>query len=77
MIGQGVVNFGGFFGVLAAALLMAYWVVILARQDLRGENGPYAFVFHWMCFDFQPGKGYHAHYFISIFVWVFHACILG
>jgi hypothetical protein len=36
MIGQGVVNFGGFFGVLAAALLMAYWVVILARQDLLG-----------------------------------------
>ena len=38
MIGQGVVNFGGFFGVLAAALLMAYWVVILARQDLMGEK---------------------------------------
>ena len=38
MIGQGVVNFGGFFGTLAAALLMAYWVVILARQDLMGEK---------------------------------------
>jgi hypothetical protein len=38
MIGQGVVNFGGFFGVLAAALLMAYWVVILARQDLLGQK---------------------------------------
>jgi len=36
MIGQGVVNFGTFFGVLAAALLMAYWVAILARQDLMG-----------------------------------------
>jgi hypothetical protein len=31
-----VVNFGTFFGVLAAALLMAYWVAILARQDLMG-----------------------------------------
>jgi len=38
MIGQGVVNFGGFFGTLAAALLMAYWVFILARQDLMGEK---------------------------------------
>jgi hypothetical protein len=38
MIGQGVVNFGGFFGVIAAALLMALWVVILARQDLMGKK---------------------------------------
>lgn len=38
MIGQGVVNFGTFFGVLAAAFLMAFWVVILARQDLLGEK---------------------------------------
>jgi hypothetical protein len=36
MIGQGVVNFGPVFGVLAAALLMAFWVAILARQDLKG-----------------------------------------
>lgn len=38
MIGQGVVNFGTFFGVLAAALIMALWVAILARQDLKGEK---------------------------------------
>jgi hypothetical protein len=38
MIGQGVVNFGTFFGVLAAALIMAFWVAILARQDLMGEK---------------------------------------
>jgi hypothetical protein len=38
MIGQGVVNFGTFFGVLAAAFLMALWVVVLARQDLLGEK---------------------------------------
>ena len=38
MIGQGVVNFGTFFGVLAAALLMAFWVGVLARQDLMGEK---------------------------------------
>jgi hypothetical protein len=41
MIGQGVVNFGPFFGVLAAALLMAFWVAILARQDLKGESRPW------------------------------------
>ena len=38
MIGQGVVNFGLFFGVLAAAFLMATWAAILARQDLKGEK---------------------------------------
>lgn len=37
MIGQGVVNFGFFFGVLAAALLMATWAAILARLDLKGD----------------------------------------
>ena len=36
MIGQGVVNFGTFLGVLAAAFLMALWVAVLARQDLMG-----------------------------------------
>ncbi len=38
MIGQGVTNFGKFFGVLSSALLMALWVAILARQDLKGEK---------------------------------------
>jgi hypothetical protein len=38
LIGQGVVNFGTFFGVLAAALIMAFWVAILARQDLKGDK---------------------------------------
>jgi len=37
-----VVNFGSFFGVLAAAFLMALWVAlwvaILARQDLKGDK---------------------------------------
>ncbi|MAS96526.1 MAG: hypothetical protein CMO55_25335 [Verrucomicrobiales bacterium] len=40
MIGQGVVNFGRFFGPIAAALLMAIWVAVLARQDLLGHNEP-------------------------------------
>jgi hypothetical protein len=35
MIGQGVVNFGAIFGPAAAALLMSFWVAILARQDLH------------------------------------------
>jgi len=38
MIGQGVVNFGRFFGPLAAALLMAIWVAVMARMDLLGSN---------------------------------------
>jgi len=38
MIGQGVVNFGPFFGILAAAFLMATWAAILARLDLKGEK---------------------------------------
>ena len=36
-----MVNFGPFFGVLAAAFLMALWVAILARQDLKGESRPW------------------------------------
>ena len=32
MIGQGVVNFGRFFGAAAAALLMSLWVGLLARH---------------------------------------------
>ncbi len=38
MIGQGVVNFGRLFGPIAAALLMALWVAVLARQDLMGDD---------------------------------------
>jgi len=38
MIGKGVVNFGLFFGVVAAAFLMATWAAILARQDSNGEK---------------------------------------
>ena len=34
MIGQGVVNFGRILGPTAAALLMSFWVAVLARQDL-------------------------------------------
>jgi hypothetical protein len=38
MIGQGVVNFGRFLGPMAAALLMAFWTAVLARQDLLGAQ---------------------------------------
>ncbi len=38
LIGQGVVNFGPWFGPIASALLMAIWVGILARQDRLGAN---------------------------------------
>jgi hypothetical protein len=33
-----VVNFGPLFGPIAAALLMALWVSVLARQDLMGRD---------------------------------------
>jgi len=38
MIGQGVVNFGVLMGPMAAALLMAIWTAMLARQDLQAED---------------------------------------
>lgn len=38
MIGQGVVNFGPIVGPIAAAMLMAIWVSVLARQDLMGHD---------------------------------------
>ena len=38
MIGQGVVNFGRILGPIAAAILMAIWVAVLARQDLKGHD---------------------------------------
>jgi len=38
MIGQGIVNFGRFFGPIASALLMAIWVAVLARLDLMGGD---------------------------------------
>jgi len=38
MIGQGVVNFGPIFGPIAAAILMAIWIAILARQDIQARQ---------------------------------------
>ncbi len=35
MIGQGAVNFGRFLGPAFAALLMSFWVVVLARLDFQ------------------------------------------
>jgi len=45
MIGQGVVNFGGILGPIAAAFLMAIWVAVLTRQDLLGSD-----IFHMMLY---------------------------
>jgi hypothetical protein len=38
MIGQGVLDFGIFLGPIVAALLMSFWVVILARLDLDADR---------------------------------------
>ncbi len=35
LVGQGIVNFGRIFGPAAAALLMSFWVAVLAREDLQ------------------------------------------
>jgi hypothetical protein len=45
MIGQGVVNFGTFFGPIAAAFLMAFWASVLARQDLLAHEGGRIFLY--------------------------------
>ncbi|NBU70417.1 MAG: hypothetical protein EBS53_03060 [Bacteroidetes bacterium] len=45
MIGQGVVNFGGFFGPIASAFLMAVWVALLARLDLMGYRIGYLMLY--------------------------------
>ena len=46
MIGQGVVNFGQILGPIFAALLMALWVGLLARQDLMAEKNPARFLLY-------------------------------
>lgn len=45
MIGQGVVNFGPMLGPVAAAFLMAFWVAVLARQDLMGKDLGYLLLY--------------------------------
>lgn len=35
IVGQGTVNFGRLLGPMAAALIMSFWVAILAREDLQ------------------------------------------
>ncbi|HEY0255835.1 MAG TPA: hypothetical protein VGC39_00215 [Candidatus Methylacidiphilales bacterium] len=57
MIGQGVVNFGGFLGPIAAALLMALWAAIIARQDLlAGEAGRLFLYAIGLFFTFNLGR---------------------
>lgn len=49
LIGQGIANFGRFFGVLAAALLMAWWTRILAKLWLRRFELPRFLLFLFGC----------------------------
>jgi len=56
MIGQGVVNFGRFFGPMAAALLMSIWVAILARLDLRGDPARLMLCAVGMILTFNMGR---------------------
>jgi hypothetical protein len=57
MIGQGVVNFGRFFGPIAAALLMGIWAALLARQDLMGDRtGRLLLFFFGIVLTFNLGR---------------------
>ena len=57
MIGQGVVNFGRFFGPIAAALLMGIWAALLARQDLMGDRtGRLLLYFFGIVLTFNLGR---------------------
>jgi len=56
MIGQGVANFGRFLGPVCAALLMAIWVSILARFDLRGDPSRLILCTVGMILTFNMGR---------------------
>jgi len=56
MIGQGVVNFGRFFGPMCSALLMSIWVAILARLDLRGDPARLMLCAVGMILTFNMGR---------------------
>ena len=56
MIGQGMVNFGRFFGPMCSALLMSIWVAILARLDLRGDPGRLLLCVVGMILTFNIGR---------------------
>ncbi len=57
MIGQGVANFGRFFGVLAAAFLMTCWTGFLSRLWLQRDRLPRLFLFIVGCgLTFNMGR---------------------
>ncbi len=69
MIGQGVVNYGRFFGPIAAALLMGIWAALLARQDLMGDQtGRLLLFFFGMVLTFNLGRDIT---FITLYPFVF------
>jgi len=56
MIGQGVANFGRILGPMCSALLMAIWVSILARLDLRGDPARLILCAVGMILTFNMGR---------------------
>jgi hypothetical protein len=69
MIGQGVVNYGRFFGPIAAALLMGLWAAVLARQDLMGDRtGRLLLFFFGMVLTFNLGRDIT---FITLYPFIF------
>jgi len=69
MIGQGVANFGRFFGPIAAALLMGIWAAVLARQDLMGnQTGRLVLFFFGIVLTFNLGRDIT---FITLYPFIF------
>ncbi len=67
-----MVNFGPFFGVLAAAFLMALWVAILARQDLKGDKTGRMLLFFIVCvLTFNLGRDITLITLITLYPFVF------
>lgn len=57
MIGQGVINFGRFFGPPFAALLLSLWVSFLARLDLgKGRIGGFQLYMLGLVLTFNLGR---------------------
>ena len=79
-IGQGVVNFGRFFGPMAAALLMSLWAAWLARLDLNVQAlGKLPFYSLGLILTFNLGRDIslitiYPVVFGSVVVWWLESC---
>jgi hypothetical protein len=74
LIGQGVVNFGRILGPAAAALLMSFWVAVMARLDLNcGKVGRVLLYAFGLILTFNLGRDITL---ITLYPFVFGAMLL-